>query len=297
MMARLLCLATCVFAGLSSAVSFNLETPSPIVFSTFPSEAFGYKLVQLNGKHNNWLVVSAPSSKNSSGDLQGKLYRCPVTSPSSSPGRCQQIFTTLPNDFLQVKDLHLGLTLVKDTSLPHVLACGPTGELDCGSNAFLRGSCLVHDDSFRIVDHFNVGLAQGCPMHPVDVAVLMDGSGSVNQLDFKRAKKFVIELMKSFKNRDAQLAVVQYSTRSRIELSFSQYKNNPEKIISAINQKTGGTNTATAIKFVLHRTRLLTPTCANKRRALSDVKGDLPTDSDVPILCSSPLGPTPSSLP
>ena len=41
-------------------------------------------------------------------------------------------------------------------------ACGPTGELDCGSNAFLRGSCLVvHDDSFRIHDHFNVGLVQG----------------------------------------------------------------------------------------------------------------------------------------
>jgi len=43
-----------------------------------------------------------------------------------------------------------------------------------------------------------------CPPE-IDIAFLMDGSGSVNSLDFNKMKAFVIEMIRSFIDRDAQV--------------------------------------------------------------------------------------------
>lgn len=44
-----------------------------------------------------------------------------------------------------------------------------------------------------------------CPTSQIDIAFLMDGSGSVNDLDFIKMKAFVIEMIKSFVDRDTQV--------------------------------------------------------------------------------------------
>lgn len=52
---------------------------------------------------------------------------------------------------------------------------------------------------------FFVSSTSECPKSQIDIAFLMDGSGSVNYEDFKKMKAFVIEMIKSFIDHDAQV--------------------------------------------------------------------------------------------
>lgn len=44
-----------------------------------------------------------------------------------------------------------------------------------------------------------------CPESQIDIVFLLDGSASVNPVDFKKMKTFVIEMIKSFIDRDTQV--------------------------------------------------------------------------------------------
>ncbi len=44
-----------------------------------------------------------------------------------------------------------------------------------------------------------------CPTSQIDIAFLMDGSGSVYYEDFNKMKAFVIEMIKSFIDHDTQV--------------------------------------------------------------------------------------------
>ncbi|CAG07592.1 unnamed protein product, partial [Tetraodon nigroviridis] len=89
-----------------------------------------------------------------------------------------------------------------------------------------------------------------CPSQ-ADVAFLLDGSGSVNPSDFDRMKTFVSTLVRSFKGRDTKFAIVQFATIFRIESSFTD-QSNLERNINNIVQFKAGTNTASAINFVVN---------------------------------------------
>jgi len=44
-----------------------------------------------------------------------------------------------------------------------------------------------------------------CPSSQIDIAFLMDGSGSVDPVDFNKMKAFVIEMIKSFVDHDTKV--------------------------------------------------------------------------------------------
>uniref|UniRef100_A0A8C1XS17 Si:dkey-32n7.4 n=1 Tax=Cyprinus carpio TaxID=7962 RepID=A0A8C1XS17_CYPCA len=89
-----------------------------------------------------------------------------------------------------------------------------------------------------------------CPTSQIDIAFLMDGSGSVYNEDFNKMKFFVIEMIKSFIDHDTQFAIAQFSTDCEIHHKFQQVKNAKawEDAVTRIRQQKRMTNTATAIK-------------------------------------------------
>uniref|UniRef100_A0A8C1L8S3 VWFA domain-containing protein n=1 Tax=Cyprinus carpio TaxID=7962 RepID=A0A8C1L8S3_CYPCA len=134
------------------------------------------------------------------------------------------------------------------TFLECVAVCGPTIPKNCDVTTY-NGMC------FKISsDNFFVSSTSECPKSQIDIAFLMDGSGSVNYEDFKKMKAFVIEMIKSFIDHDAQFAIAQFSTNCYIHYKFKQsFKNAKlwEDAVTQISQKKGWTNTAKAIEQLL----------------------------------------------
>ena len=71
----------------------------------------------------------------------------------------------------------------------------------------------------------------------MDVAILIDGSGSVKPNNFKRLKRFLIYLVKSFKigYYNTRVALVQFSTNARVEF-YLKSSRNLQQVINAIKR-------------------------------------------------------------
>ncbi|KAM4526161.1 integrin alpha-D-like isoform 2-T2 [Fundulus diaphanus] len=88
----------------------------------------------------------------------------------------------------------------------------------------------------------------------VDIAFLLDGSGSVSGEDFMRIKAFVKGLIRSFLGKDTQFAITQYSSSTVTHYFFNSFKKTEDDLepqIKTIRQLTGGTRTAAAIREVV----------------------------------------------
>uniref|UniRef100_A0A8C0G8W7 VWFA domain-containing protein n=1 Tax=Chelonoidis abingdonii TaxID=106734 RepID=A0A8C0G8W7_CHEAB len=92
-----------------------------------------------------------------------------------------------------------------------------------------------------------------CPKHVTDIALLIDGSGSIASVDFRKIKTFISEIMKRFRSTDTQFALMQYSNKFTEHFDFSQYRRSrdPDSLVQGIEQLTGGTHTASAIRKVM----------------------------------------------
>ncbi|KAL2082056.1 hypothetical protein ACEWY4_021874 [Coilia grayii] len=87
------------------------------------------------------------------------------------------------------------------------------------------------------------------PEQATDIALLLDSSGSVRNVEFKAMKQFVINLIRKLLKKDTQFAIAQYSSSCDIHVNFSQFNSKGlwEKQVENIRQTYGGTNTAAAI--------------------------------------------------
>jgi len=62
----------------------------------------------------------------------------------------------------------------------------------------------------------------------VELGVIMDESGSINDQDFKREKDFVAALANGFNNfgpNGVQMGVITYSTFANVDIKLHQYSN------------------------------------------------------------------------
>ncbi|CAM5159227.1 unnamed protein product [Natator depressus] len=92
-----------------------------------------------------------------------------------------------------------------------------------------------------------------CPRHVTDIALLVDGSGSIAPVDFGKMKTFLAEIMKRFRSTDTQFALMQYSNKFELHFDFMQYRrsHDPDHLVSRIEQLQGTTYTATAMRKVV----------------------------------------------
>uniref|UniRef100_A0A8C3SI60 VWFA domain-containing protein n=1 Tax=Chelydra serpentina TaxID=8475 RepID=A0A8C3SI60_CHESE len=131
-------------------------------------------------------------------------------------------------------------------------ACGPTVHRACGENMYINGYCFLLDQSLRQLQRIPDSLPE-CRKHVTDIALLIDGSGSIKTVDFRKMKTFLSEIMKRFHNTDTQFALMQYSNKFKLHFNFMEYtrSHDPDHLVQGVEQLHGTTHTATAIRKVV----------------------------------------------
>ncbi|KAL3967678.1 trace amine associated receptor [Sarotherodon galilaeus] len=230
--------ATIFLSVLNAALCFNID---PVAWRTLSNSAagFGYQVVQRQSD----VLVSAPVEQYSQ-NRRGKIYSCTTSSQN-----CQNIQFEAP-DF--AVNMSLGLTMKSDPTTQNTVVCGPTIPKDCKSITMYNGVCFQIDHSNRLAPPIPSSL-QECLLQ-VDIAFLLDGSGSVSYGDFLTMKTFVKTLIQSFLSNDAQFSVSQFSTFPQVHFYFKKFfsAGSMTTEIDGIRQLGGSTYTAKAIRHVVN---------------------------------------------
>uniref|UniRef100_UPI00358F7813 integrin alpha-X-like isoform X2 n=1 Tax=Myxine glutinosa TaxID=7769 RepID=UPI00358F7813 len=229
---------------------YNIDIGTPLIFKGDKGEDFGYKVIQHKERNKNWVLVSAPKAV----DNLGKVYKCRVrTVESKKLHEFERI--ALPRDADKDNQMRRGLSFVKDETSQNLTVCGPTGTITCGDHDFLQSSCYVISKYLDYHDSFLLGQKE-CPSAPSDMVMLIDGSGSVLDNDFASMKSFIKEMISSFKDKNTQIAVVQYSDNPKEEFSFQTFSKSCNKrgLVDGIKQLNGETYTAKGINYVIDET-------------------------------------------
>uniref|UniRef100_A0A8C6SQ06 Collagen alpha-1(XXI) chain n=1 Tax=Neogobius melanostomus TaxID=47308 RepID=A0A8C6SQ06_9GOBI len=94
---------------------------------------------------------------------------------------------------------------------------------------------------------------RSCRTAPCDLVFILDGSWSVEDLNFEIVKKWLVNITSTFHigQRFTQVGVVQYSDDPVLEIPLGKYSSNKEvlKAMEDIEYMGGNTRTGTAIKF------------------------------------------------
>ncbi|XP_048189032.1 integrin alpha-D-like [Perognathus longimembris pacificus] len=228
-----------LLGALAVSHGFNLDLEEPIVFRDNET-SFGQTVVQFGGSR---LVVGAPLQVVAANQT-GQLYDCvPAT------GSCQPISLHIPTEFV---NMSLGLSLATSMNQSQVLACGPTVHRACGENTYAKGSCLLLDSRLQIIWTFPEDLPD-CPHHEMDIAFLIDGSGSIEQSDFSQMKDFVRAVMGQFQGTNTMFSLMQYSNILKTHFTFTEFRTSlsPQSLVDPIMQLRGLTFTATGILQVV----------------------------------------------
>uniref|UniRef100_A0A9J7X4H0 Integrin, alpha M (complement component 3 receptor 3 subunit), tandem duplicate 1 n=1 Tax=Cyprinus carpio carpio TaxID=630221 RepID=A0A9J7X4H0_CYPCA len=220
-------------------MAFNID---PVTWKNFTSNentGFGYKVIQKGES----LLVSDPLIQHSH-TQRGKIYDCSVTR-----GNCVPLAITVPDEAV---NMSLGLSMSLDPQSSSAVVCGPTIPKNCDVTTY-NGMCFKIS-SKNVVSKSVPSTLRECPTSQIDIAFLMDGSGSVHNVDFNKMKVFVIEMIKSFIDHDTQFAIAQFSTNCEIHHKF-QVKNAKEweDAVTRIRQQRGWTNTTMNNINILYR--------------------------------------------
>uniref|UniRef100_A0A3P8XVU9 VWFA domain-containing protein n=1 Tax=Esox lucius TaxID=8010 RepID=A0A3P8XVU9_ESOLU len=200
-----------------------------------PAAGFGYKVVQMNSTS---LLVSAPLEQYEH-NRRGKVYQCLVEDTSCKPLPIQG----------KVNYIYYGSLL---TYFCFSQICGPTIPRECKTMTTYNGMCLEMYTNCNVFIGSSVHSSlKECPGQ-MDIAFLLDGSGSIITADFNQMKAFVKNLIREFLKGDVQFAIAQYSNNCKIHFDFNDFPfGSWENKINGIGQISGGTFTARAIKKVV----------------------------------------------
>ncbi|XP_053883483.1 integrin alpha-D-like [Malaclemys terrapin pileata] len=225
---------------LAPSCGFSVDVEGPITFQE-AARGFGESVVQFGSARAGGLIVGAPLQTGNVNET-GKVYKC---DPGSR--HCQEIPIQRPPNAV---NMSLGLSLAARGS--NLLVCGPTVHRVCGENMYINGYCFLLDQSLQQRRRIPDTLAE-CPRHATDIALLIDGSGSIARQDFTKMKRFLSEIMKRFRSIDTQFALMQYSDEFKQHFDFSQYRRsrNPDRLVTSVEQLRGTTHTASAIRKVV----------------------------------------------
>ncbi|XP_040885428.1 integrin alpha-M-like isoform X2 [Toxotes jaculatrix] len=230
-------ITTVFLSVLKTALCFNID---PVAWKSWTNNdaGFGHQVVQRQSDLS--VLVSAPLAQYTP-NRRGKIYKC-------SGASCQDIQVQVP-DF--AVNMSLGLTMTINPDTKKTMACGPTIPKDCKSITMYRGACF-QINQMNAVESTVPSSLEECRTQ-ADIAFLLDGSGSVSSTDFTTMKNFVKRLVRAFVGKDTQFAVAQFSFSPTVHYFFDNFFSSGswEYNIDRIQQLTGGTYTARAIKYVV----------------------------------------------
>ncbi|XP_067225484.1 integrin alpha-X-like [Chanodichthys erythropterus] len=232
-------LLLCLFCVCHSLMAFNIDPVSWKYFTNNANSGFGYKVIQKYGS----LLVSDPLIQLSQ-TQRGQIYLCDVTEGNCKP---------LPIHANEAVNMSLGLSMSIDPQSSNAVVCGPTIPKNCDELTTYNGMCFKINPDNTVSRPVPTTLRE-CPTSQIDIAFLLDGSGSVDSVDFKKMKAFVIEMIKSFIDRDTQFAIAQFSTQCVIHYKFQQVKDAKawQDAVNRISRQKGWTYTAAAIRHLVN---------------------------------------------
>ncbi|RXN13516.1 integrin alpha-M-like protein [Labeo rohita] len=114
--------------------------------------------------------------------------------------------------------MSLGLSMTLDPQSSRAVVCGPTIPKNCDITTY-NGMCFKIS-SENVVSKSVPRTLRECPSSQIDIAFLMDGSGSVHNADFNKMKAFVVEMIKSFIDHDTQVGNAFNNYQARRELAI-----------------------------------------------------------------------------
>uniref|UniRef100_A0A672KEJ3 Integrin alpha-X-like n=1 Tax=Sinocyclocheilus grahami TaxID=75366 RepID=A0A672KEJ3_SINGR len=217
---------------------FNIDPVTWKYFTRNNDVGFGYRVIQ---RDTSSLLVSDPLVQYSH-NTRGQVYSCTISQE------------TLPSEAV---NMSLGLSMTKDTQSSKSV-CGPTIPKDCKVLTSLSGMCFIMSGSDAVSAPIPSAL-RSCPLE-IDIAFLIDGSESVEDVDFVKMKTFVITIIQSFSNCSSQFAIAQFSTGFEIHSKFEAVDDidSWRKRIEEIKQQKGWTYSAKAInKLVQSAVKIL----------------------------------------
>lgn len=104
---------------------------------------------------------------------------------------------------------------------------------------------------FKLIVYFLS--ASGCRTAPCDLVFILDGSWSVEDVNFELIKRWLVNITSSFNigQKFTQVGVVQYSDNPLIEIPLGKHFSSKDliKAMESIDYMGGNTRTGTAIKF------------------------------------------------
>ncbi|XP_026907358.2 integrin alpha-D isoform X1 [Acinonyx jubatus] len=224
---------------IASYYGFNLDVEEPMVFQE-DGVSFGQSVAQFGISR---LVVGAPLEVVAV-NRTGRLYDC-----AAATGLCQPISLHTPPEAV---NMSLGLSLAASTNRSWLLACGPTTHRACGENMYAEGFCFLLGSHLQTIRTVPAALPK-CPSQEMDIVFLIDGSGSIDQRDFKQMKDFVIAVMGQFEGTNTLFSLMQYSNHLEIHFTFTKFQrsSSPQSLVDPIRQLKGLTFTATGILKVV----------------------------------------------
>ncbi|XP_042828092.1 integrin alpha-D isoform X2 [Panthera tigris] len=224
---------------IASYYGFNLDVEEPMVFQE-DGVSFGQSVAQFGRSR---LVVGAPLEVVAV-NRTGRLYDC-----AAATGLCQPISLHTPPEAV---NMSLGLSLAASNNLSWLLACGPTMHRACGENMYAEGFCFLLGSHLQTIRTVPAALPK-CPSQEMDIVFLIDGSGSIDQRDFKQMKDFVIAVMGQFEGTNTLFSLMQYSNDLEIHFTFTKFQSSssPQSLVDPIVQMNGLTFTATGILKVV----------------------------------------------
>ncbi|XP_060679121.1 integrin alpha-D-like, partial [Hemiscyllium ocellatum] len=224
-----------VFTTFWCVHGFNLETDNPVTFTEDPQSQFGLRVAQFNANSQKWTLVSAPLLQDINRNKTGAIFKCLY-----NDRLCTKLNTPVASG-----SENMGLSLTTGNSNgPKFLACVPRYSYYCYTNTYINGYCELFNHQGTVTERIPSKLPV-CPKVLVDIAFLIDGSGSVNSVDFQQMKDFIKEIMRKFRNAETQMALAQFSHNARTEFTLNGYKqaSDKERLVNRISQIRGGTNT------------------------------------------------------
>ncbi|XP_050960962.1 integrin alpha-X-like, partial [Labeo rohita] len=208
MMDQNFCIILCIFCVSQSVMAFNMDPSTWKTFTAPKSKFFGYKVIQ---KDASSLVVSDPLFQTSQ-NQRGLIYSCSVTE-----GSCSSLNINVPSEAV---NMSLGLSVVQDPQSSKLAICGPTIPKKCVAAINYRGMCFIYENN-EFKPPIPSPKYRDC-LGQIDIAFLLDGSGSVRLENFVTMKAFVTNVIKRFTERDAQFAIAQYSSHCVIHYKFTE---------------------------------------------------------------------------
>ncbi|CAJ0955570.1 unnamed protein product, partial [Ranitomeya imitator] len=98
--------------------------------------------------------------------------------------------------------------------------------------------------------HYSAIFSTECSLRGLDIAFLIDGSGSITVADFQLMLDFITTIMEDFSDSNTQFALMQYSKEFETHFYFTNFSKirDPKSLTSGITHQQGkATRTCTAI--------------------------------------------------